>query len=127
MRKIANTLLIFVMCFILVGCGKDDKSSNSNVEKEDESIKLKMAMTQTASLINAVKYEYMAILSQGKDFPIGVEQDATKLDLEEKPTSGTYIVSLDNGYVEVSANGLVFGNYICDYDMNKGVDCKKRD
>ena len=128
MKKLANILLIFVMCFVLVGCGKDKKLSNDDETKEENTkAELESAVTKTIIVVNTVKYNYMAALTSGKDFPLGIEQDATLLDLEFPPTAGTYTVTSNNLETIVTANGLIFGNYSCDFDQKSGADCKKRD
>ena len=40
MKKLANILLIFVMCFVLVGCGKSKEEKAADLKaKAEESVK----------------------------------------------------------------------------------------
>ena len=54
MKKLANILLLFVMCFALVGCGKDKKEETNLEEKaidsKTESQLVEIKETQTKSL-----------------------------------------------------------------------------
>ena len=120
MKKLVNILFVFVMCFVLVGCGKSDDTKKKEVEKNDA--ELEAAMMKTVTVAKTIMNDYA---TTDKDLPIGVEQDVTLLDLEERPQAGTYIVMLEESNPIVTVHGLIFDNYICDYEITMGARCRK--
>ena len=123
MKKLVNILLIFVMCFVLVGCGKSDDTSNKQKEEETNA-ELEAAMMKTVTIAKNIMNDY---LTTDKDLPIGVAQDITLLDLEDGPMAGTYVVMLEDSAPMVTIRGLILDNYICDYETTIGARCRERD
>lgn len=115
MKKLANILLLFVMCFALVGCGKDKKEETNLEEKAKESV--------TALAKSAQKY-FVDRITKGEGFVW--EMDATEVSASEKPSSGqvTFTPNPTGDAPIVTIKDAKFGNYTCSYE-NETANCTK--
>jgi len=116
MKKLANILLIFVMCFVLVGCGKDKEKSAADLKaKAEENVK---------ALATAAQQYFVNRITNGEGFVW--EMAATELEVSEKPTAGTitFTPNPTGDAPIVTATGVVYGDYTCSYE-NETVTCTK--
>lgn len=116
MKKLANILLLFVMCFALVGCGKDSKKEETNLEE-----KAKESVTALAK--SAQKY-FVDRITKGEGFVW--EMEATEVDVTEKPSAGTITFTPDPTADApiVTVKDAKFGDYTCSYE-NETANCTK--
>ena len=116
MKKVFNILSIFIFCFILVGCGKNE------LNEEEKALKSKNERS-TEAIAKAAEVEYL-ITKFNKKEPI---TDATLLKTSTNVLSGTikYIENEDKTfYVEVE--NLTFDKkFVCEY-KNQKATCNKK-
>lgn len=117
MKKLANILLIFVMCFVLVGCGKDSK------EEKAAGLKAK-AEENVKALATAAQQYFVNRIQNGEGFVW--EMEATTVEVATKPTAGkiTFTPNPTGDAPIVTATGVVYGDYTCSYE-NETVTCTK--
>ena len=89
-----------------------------------EDSKKAAAERSTEAVIKAAEIKYMAALAKGESITTGTAQDATKLDVDNAPSDGDYTVVANGTDITVTAEGLIFDSYTCDYDT-KAVCTKK--
>lgn len=89
-----------------------------------EDSKKAAAERSTEAVVKAAEIKYMAALAKGESITTGVAQDATTLDVDNAPSDGDYTVKANGTDVTVTATGLIFDSYTCEY-TTKAVCTKK--
>lgn len=112
MKKITNILLIFVMCFVLVGCGKEKEDLKATAEKN------------VKALAKAAQEYFAERIEKGEGFVW--EMNATELNVAKKPSAGKikFTANPHGEFPIVTATGVVYGDYTCTYE-NETATCKK--
>jgi len=89
-----------------------------------EDSKKAAAERSTEAVVKAAEIKYMAALAKGESITTGEAQQAKDLDVDNAPTAGTYTVTANGTDVTVTATGLIFDSYTCEY-TTKAV-CEKK-
>lgn len=110
MKKVL--LMAAACCLLLTGCGNDKKIS----EYQDK----------TKELIAVAKTKFQTSIMEGNGV-INTMQ-ASDLDVEEKPTAGVinFTPNLGSSDPIITASGIEFGKYTCDYNNDTAVCVKKK-
>ena len=117
LKRFIIIIVIVIAGIILVP--KMIKSSNESKENE--------AIEYTKKVVEAAKKEYeKAYEYDGIGSLTFVNADATKLDVKNKPESGTYTIVTKDNKIFITTTNLKFGKYYCQYDGEKATCDKKK-
>ena len=114
-KNIIRLIVIIIMAVIIIFAVKI-------INKNNEMTKMKEAKDNTEIVIKAAKKKYQ---EENKDNNNWIDVDATKLDVKNKPESGTYTVVNRDNKILVTATNLKFDKYYCQYDGEKATCSKK--
>ena len=116
LKRLIIIIVVVILCIILLPM----------IIKHENNNKLNEAIENTKEVVKAAKKEYeKAYEYDGIGSLSFVDVDATKLDVKNKPESGTYTVVNRDNKILVTATNLKFDKYYCQYDGEKATCSKK--
>ena len=116
-------IFILSLLFLLVGCSTTKTNTSSNRVTDTQEF---VAETNIKTIVKAIEMQYTKDLMYGNEMVLNTCLDITKIEVSEKPESGTYNVTLDdNNNIIITLHDVVYGSQICSYENNTAT-CVKR-